>query len=59
MTVRKVKVKRIVTNIETKNLSRAKKFYGDILGLEKLMDLSWIATYGNASKVPAQIRFCI
>jgi catechol 2,3-dioxygenase-like lactoylglutathione lyase family enzyme len=40
-------VKRIVANIDTKDIGRAKAFYSDILGLDVLMDLGWIATYGS------------
>lgn len=50
-------VKRIVTNIDTKDISLAKLFYRDILGLEVLMDLDWIATYGSSEKMTVQISF--
>lgn len=42
-----MKVKRIVANVQAKNIGDAKRFYEDILGLEQLMDLGWIATYGS------------
>ncbi len=50
-----MKVKRIVTNIESENLESAKKFYGDIFGLNLLMDLGWIQTYGCDRQMPIQI----
>lgn len=50
-------VKRIVTNIETKDIGKAKIFYQDILGLEIIMDHSWIATYGSSQQMNIQISF--
>ncbi|HEY7663616.1 MAG TPA: hypothetical protein VH934_10885 [Xanthobacteraceae bacterium] len=35
-------VKRIVTNIATVDASKARRFYKDVLGLEIVMDQSWI-----------------
>jgi catechol 2,3-dioxygenase-like lactoylglutathione lyase family enzyme len=52
-----MKVKRIVANIEAQNPSAAKRFYQDVLGLELLMDLGWIATYGSQHKMNVQISF--
>ncbi|MFA6060238.1 MAG: VOC family protein [Taibaiella sp.] len=50
-------VKRIVTNIETKDIGKAKIFYQDILGLEILMDHGWITTYGSSQQMNLQISF--
>lgn len=50
-------VRRIVANIATENVEAAQLFYGNILGLDMLMDLSWIRTYGNDSKMSIQISF--
>lgn len=50
-----MRVKRIVANIEAKNLSLAKKFYEKILGLDLLMDHGWIATYGSTAKMTIQL----
>lgn len=50
-----MKVKRIVANIETKKISAAKRFYEGVLGLETLMDMGWIATYGSNSKMSVQL----
>jgi catechol 2,3-dioxygenase-like lactoylglutathione lyase family enzyme len=50
-----VKVKRIVANIATKDVAAAKTFYGEILGLDVLMDHGWIVTYGNSAKMSVQV----
>lgn len=52
-----MKVKRIVANIETQEVSKAKYFYGEILGLDQLMDMGFIATYGSHEKMDTQISF--
>jgi catechol 2,3-dioxygenase-like lactoylglutathione lyase family enzyme len=52
-----MKVKRIVANIDTKNIAAARRFYHDVLGLEVLMDQGWIATYGSAEDMRVQISF--
>lgn len=52
-----MKVKRIVANISGKKISAAKKFYEDILGLDMMMDLGWIATYGSKTKMSVQVSF--
>jgi catechol 2,3-dioxygenase-like lactoylglutathione lyase family enzyme len=52
-----MKVKRIVANIDTKDIAAAKCFYHDVLGLEVLMDQGWIATYGSAEDMRVQIGF--
>jgi catechol 2,3-dioxygenase-like lactoylglutathione lyase family enzyme len=39
-----MKVKRIVTNISTTDVTEAKRFYQDVLGLDVIMDYGWIAT---------------
>jgi catechol 2,3-dioxygenase-like lactoylglutathione lyase family enzyme len=52
-----MKVKRIVANIATKKVKAARRFYGDVLGLDLLMDLGWIATYGSSAKMQIQLSF--
>lgn len=52
-----MKVKRIVANIETGRVADARRFYGDVLGLELLMDHGWIATYGSEERMGVQISF--
>jgi catechol 2,3-dioxygenase-like lactoylglutathione lyase family enzyme len=52
-----VKVKRIVVNVQTADIAAAAAFYRDVLGLELLMDLGWIATYGtDEDDSPNQLR---
>jgi catechol 2,3-dioxygenase-like lactoylglutathione lyase family enzyme len=50
-----MKVRRIVANIAADDVAKAKSFYGDVLGLDLLMDLGWIATYGAPGKTPVQV----
>lgn len=50
-------VKRIVANIETQNISKAKHFYEEILGLEQIMNMGFIVTYGSDEKMATQINF--
>ena len=50
-----MKVKRIVSNIKSKNLKNAQAFYKDILGLELAMDLGWIQTYSTDSQMSVQV----
>ena len=48
-------VKRIVTNIYGADPSAAKAFYGDIFGLDVLMDFGWIVTYGSSADTRPQL----
>lgn len=50
-----MKVKRIVANIATEDVAKAKRFYHDILGLDVLMDHGWLVTYGSAEKMTVQV----
>jgi catechol 2,3-dioxygenase-like lactoylglutathione lyase family enzyme len=50
-----MKVKRIVCNIDTPDVAEARRFYHDLLGLELMMDLGWIATYGSGERMDVQI----
>lgn len=52
-----MKVKRIVPNIQVADPAVAKAFYGDLLGLDVLMDMGFIATYGSGQKMPVEISF--
>lgn len=52
-----MQVKRIVANIGTKDISAARRFYHDVLGLDILMDLGWITTYGSDEKAVVQVSF--
>jgi catechol 2,3-dioxygenase-like lactoylglutathione lyase family enzyme len=48
-------VKRIVSNIAAQDLDAGKRFYGEVFGLNSLMDLGWIITYGSDAKMTVQI----
>lgn len=48
-------VKRIVANIPAERLDEARTFYGDLLGLNMLMDHGWIQTWGNAESMTVQL----
>jgi catechol 2,3-dioxygenase-like lactoylglutathione lyase family enzyme len=50
-----VKVRRIVSNVATPDVDKASAFYKDVLGLEVLMDLGWIRTYGSSAKMTIQM----
>jgi catechol 2,3-dioxygenase-like lactoylglutathione lyase family enzyme len=50
-------VRRIVANIATQDIAAAKRFYQDVLGLDVVMDLGWIATYGSQDRMTVQISF--
>ena len=52
-----LKVKRIVANIKTADPSLAETFYGEILGLDLLMDMGWIRTYGSNTTMAVQLNF--
>jgi catechol 2,3-dioxygenase-like lactoylglutathione lyase family enzyme len=50
-----VKVKRIVSNVASSEVEKARAFYEEILGLQILMDLGWIRTYGSSAKMTIQV----
>ena len=52
-----MKVQRIVANIATQDIAAARRFYHDVLGLDVVMDLGWIATYGSQDTMTVQISF--
>jgi len=52
-----LKVKRIVTNVVTQHISKARHFYGEILGMDELMNNEFIVTYGSGEKMETQISF--
>jgi catechol 2,3-dioxygenase-like lactoylglutathione lyase family enzyme len=52
-----MKVKRIVSNVSTPDPQLARRFYGDVLGLDVVMDQGWIATYGSNAKMTVQVSF--
>ncbi len=50
-----MKVKRIVANIDTREVAAAKRFYQELLGLDLLMDHGWLVTYGSNAKMSVQV----
>lgn len=52
-----MKVKRIIANIETREVEKAAGFYEKIFGLDLLMDHGWIRTCGSDTKMSVQISF--
>ena len=50
-----MKVKRIVRDVKSTELEQADRFYRDILGMELLMDMGWIRTYGAPDPAPVQL----
>jgi catechol 2,3-dioxygenase-like lactoylglutathione lyase family enzyme len=52
-----MKVKRVVANMGVADPAAAKRFYQDVLGLDVLMDMGWIATYGSAALMSVQVSF--
>jgi|SRR5262245_30283669 len=50
-------VKRIVPNFVAADVSRARQFYSEVLGLSVVMDLGWIATFEAPSRIAPQVSF--
>jgi len=50
-----MKVKRIVANICTQDVARARLFYQGVLGLDLLMDQGWIQTFGSETTMNVQV----
>ena len=48
-------VRRIVANVATPDPQKARRFYGEVLGLEIVMDHGWIATYGSDRQMAVQV----
>jgi catechol 2,3-dioxygenase-like lactoylglutathione lyase family enzyme len=48
-------VKRIVPNIASDQLDKAKSFYAEILGMDVVMDLGWIVTFAAAASTNPQV----
>lgn len=46
-----------MSNTATPDLDKAKAFYGDILGLELIMDHGWFRTYGSDAEMTVQVSF--
>ena len=52
-------VRRIVANIATDRLDGARAFYGDLLGMNIVMDLGWIMTFAAEGSMTPQISVTI
>jgi len=52
-----VQVNRIVANVAAQDPGAAKRFYGEVLGLELIMDHGWIKSYGSDPRMSVQISF--
>ncbi len=50
-----MKVRRIVSNIAATDTAAGRAFYGELLGLDTLMDHGWIATYGTDETARVQV----
>jgi len=50
-----MKVLRIVSNVFAADPSEADRFYGELLGLDRVMDFGWIVTYGSKQKMAVQL----
>ncbi|MBB2749481.1 UNVERIFIED_ORG: catechol 2,3-dioxygenase-like lactoylglutathione lyase family enzyme [Rhizobium aethiopicum] len=50
-----MKVMRIVANIEAPDITPARRFYQDILGLDVIMDHGWITTFGTERPMNVQL----
>lgn len=52
-----MKVMRITANVRNTEPDRIHEFYGDVLGLDLLMDHGWIQTYGSDESNSVQVNF--
>ncbi len=50
-----MKVRRIVANIAAADPEKAEAFYRDLFGLDVLMDLGWVKTFGAEERMVAQV----
>jgi lactoylglutathione lyase len=50
-------VRRIVANVATANPRDAEGFYGELLGLEVVMDHGWIVTFADVGTAAPQVSF--
>jgi catechol 2,3-dioxygenase-like lactoylglutathione lyase family enzyme len=48
-------VKRIVANIAAAQVDAARAFYGDVLGMQVVMDLGWIVTFASDATAAPQL----
>ncbi|HWK75302.1 MAG TPA: VOC family protein [Povalibacter sp.] len=52
-----MKIKRIMANVATPQVEKARAFYQDVLGLDLVMDHGWIRTYATDSRMTVQVSF--
>jgi catechol 2,3-dioxygenase-like lactoylglutathione lyase family enzyme len=52
-----LKVRRVVANVAAPEPALADKFYRQVLGMNLLMDMNWIRTYGSTAKMTVQVSF--
>lgn len=50
-----MKVKKVVANVEGCDMKSAKQFYQEVFGMNLLMDIDWIVTFGGEESMPVQI----
>ena len=48
-------VRRVVANIAAENVAAAQAFYGDVLGMQVVMDLGWIMTFAAEALATPQV----
>ena len=48
-------VRRVVPNLVSRDMHASRAFFGDLLGLDVVMDLGWIVTYASPRYPTAQI----
>jgi hypothetical protein len=54
-----MKVKRIVTNIAAADISKARRFHAELLGLEVVMDQGWNITFASSETTIPQLSVAI
>uniref|UniRef100_UPI0011F24EC6 VOC family protein n=1 Tax=Siccirubricoccus phaeus TaxID=2595053 RepID=UPI0011F24EC6 len=52
-------VRRIVANISAEDLAPAQAFYGELLGLDIVMDLGWIVTFAAPGQAVPQVSIAL
>jgi catechol 2,3-dioxygenase-like lactoylglutathione lyase family enzyme len=48
-------IRRVVPNLMSPDMEASRRFYGELLGFNVVMDLGWIVTYASPSNPTAQI----
>lgn len=50
-----MKVRRIVANLSSRDISKAQALYQDLPGLDLLIDHGWIKTFGSSKSMSVQV----